>query len=175
MVKNSPAKAGRHKSCGFNPWVKRSLGGEHGNPLQYSCLENPMDRGAGRLQSTGSHSQPLLKQLSAHAHTHTYIPILISINFYCFSFFLFLHYHMPSKWHSHLQQTSGYIYFSSFPIYSTLALIFIKPQISTFLQSVQFNCSGLSDSFPPHGLQNTRLPCPSPTHRAFSNSFPFSW
>ena len=32
----------------------RSLEGGHGNPLQYSCLENPMDRGAGRLQSLGS-------------------------------------------------------------------------------------------------------------------------
>ena len=30
---------------GFNPWVGRSPGGEHGNPFQYSCLENPMDRG----------------------------------------------------------------------------------------------------------------------------------
>ena len=32
--------------CGFNPWAGRSCGGGHGNPLQYSCLENPMDRGA---------------------------------------------------------------------------------------------------------------------------------
>ena len=36
----------RHKRCRFNPWVGRSPGGGHGNPLQYSCLENPMDRGA---------------------------------------------------------------------------------------------------------------------------------
>ena len=32
----------RHKRCGFNPWLGRSLGGDHGNPLQYSCLENPI-------------------------------------------------------------------------------------------------------------------------------------
>ena len=32
----------------FNPWVGKSPGGSHGNPLQYSCLENPMDRGAWR-------------------------------------------------------------------------------------------------------------------------------
>ena len=32
----------------------RSPGGENGNPLQYSCLENPMDRGAHRLQSVES-------------------------------------------------------------------------------------------------------------------------
>ena len=32
---------------------ERSPGGENGNPLQFSCLENPMDRGHGRLQSKG--------------------------------------------------------------------------------------------------------------------------
>ena len=33
--------------CGFDPWVwEDSAGGGNGNPLQYSCLENPMDRGA---------------------------------------------------------------------------------------------------------------------------------
>ena len=36
----------RHKRCGFDPWVRRSPGGGHGNPLQYSCLENLTDRGA---------------------------------------------------------------------------------------------------------------------------------
>ena len=35
--------AGRHK---FDSQVGRSPGGGHGNPLQYSCLQNPMDRGA---------------------------------------------------------------------------------------------------------------------------------
>ena len=37
----------RHKRDGFNPWVRKiPPGGGHGNPLHYSCLENPMDRGA---------------------------------------------------------------------------------------------------------------------------------
>ena len=31
---------------GLIPWLGRSLGGGHGNPLQYYCLRNPMDRGA---------------------------------------------------------------------------------------------------------------------------------
>ena len=35
----------RHKRCGFDPWVRKIPGGGHGNPLQYPCLENPMDRG----------------------------------------------------------------------------------------------------------------------------------
>ena len=34
----------RHRRCGFDSWSGRSPGGGHGNPLQYSCLENPMDR-----------------------------------------------------------------------------------------------------------------------------------
>ena len=36
----------RHKRLGFNPWVGKIPGGGHGNPLQYPCVENPMDRGA---------------------------------------------------------------------------------------------------------------------------------
>ena len=38
-----------------------------------------------------------------------------------------------------------------------------------------FNCSVMSDSLRPHGLQHTRLPCPSPTHGTCSNSCPSSW
>ena len=40
--------------------------------------------------------------------------------------------------------------------------------------SVQFSCPVVSDSLWPHGLQYTRLPCPSPTPRAYSNSCPLS-
>ena len=44
------------------------------------------------------------------------------------------------------------------------------------LLSVQFSCSVVSNSLWPHGLQNTRLPCPpSPTPRVYSNSCPLSW
>ena len=43
MVKNLPANSG---DMGSIPRVGRSPGGENGNPLQYSCLENSMDRGA---------------------------------------------------------------------------------------------------------------------------------
>ena len=41
--------------------------------------------------------------------------------------------------------------------------------------SVQSSCSAMSDSFQPHGLQHTRLPCPLPAPRACSNSCPSSW
>ena len=46
MIKNLPANAGDIRDAGSIPWWGRSLGGGHGNPLQYSCLENPMGRGA---------------------------------------------------------------------------------------------------------------------------------
>ena len=46
MIKNSPANAEDVRDTGSIPGSVRSLGGGHGNPLQYSCLENPMDRGA---------------------------------------------------------------------------------------------------------------------------------
>ena len=36
----------RHNSCGFYPWVGKIPWKGHGDPLQYSCLENPMYRGA---------------------------------------------------------------------------------------------------------------------------------
>ena len=46
MVKNLPANAGDIRDAGSTLGLGRSPGGGHGNPLQYSCLENPMDRGA---------------------------------------------------------------------------------------------------------------------------------
>ena len=49
--------------------------------------------------------------------------------------------------------------------------MFIFPKFS----SVQFCCSVVSDSLWPHALQHARLPCPSPTPGACSNSYPLSW
>ena len=48
VVKNTPANAGDIRNAGSVPGSGRSPGGGHGNPLQYSCLENPIDRGAWR-------------------------------------------------------------------------------------------------------------------------------
>ena len=50
VVKNPHANAG---DVGSIPGLGRSPGGEHGNPLQYSCLENPMDRGTWRATDHG--------------------------------------------------------------------------------------------------------------------------
>ena len=48
MVKNPPANAGDIEDVGLISGLGRSPGGGHGNPLQYSCLENSVDRGAWR-------------------------------------------------------------------------------------------------------------------------------
>ena len=54
VVKNPPANAGDTRDVGSTPGLGRSPGVGTGNPLQYSCLENSMDRGALGLQSKGS-------------------------------------------------------------------------------------------------------------------------
>ena len=46
VVKNPPANAGDIRDAGLIPGLGRFPGGGNGNPLQYSCLENPMDREA---------------------------------------------------------------------------------------------------------------------------------
>ena len=48
-------------------------------------------------------------------------------------------------------------------------------QFANIRNSVQFSRSVVSDSLRPHGLQHTRLPCPSPSPRVCSNSSPSSW
>ena len=54
MVKNPPANARGIQDGGSVPELGRSLGGGHSNSLQYSCLENPMDRGAWRAMVRGA-------------------------------------------------------------------------------------------------------------------------
>ena len=46
MVKNPPANAGNTGDTGLVTGLERSPGGGNGNPLQYSCMKNPMDKGA---------------------------------------------------------------------------------------------------------------------------------
>ena len=67
VVKNLPANAGDVRDKGSIPGLGRSPGEGNGYPLQYCCLENPMDRGAWRAtvyRVAQSHTR--LKQLSTH-------------------------------------------------------------------------------------------------------------
>ena len=68
MVKNPPANAEDIRDAGLIPGLRRSLGEGYGNALQYSCLENPMDKGAGW---TTVHSIAK-NQTQQHTHTHTW-------------------------------------------------------------------------------------------------------
>ena len=68
VVKIPPANAGGIRDTGLFPGSGRSPGGGHGNPLQYSCLENPMEREAWRATVHGVAKSPTrLKQLSTHS------------------------------------------------------------------------------------------------------------
>ena len=70
VVKNSPASAGEMRDIGLNLGSRRSPGGGHGNPLQYSCLETPMDRGAWRATVYG-----VAKSDTTEAQ-HTLVPLV---------------------------------------------------------------------------------------------------
>ena len=70
MVKNPSAYAGDVIGMGLIPGLGRFPGGGHGNPLQYSCLVNPMDRGAWwATVHRVAKSWTQLKRVSTHAET----------------------------------------------------------------------------------------------------------
>ena len=74
VVKNLPANAGDARNTRSMPGSGRSPGIGNGNPLQYSCLENSMDRGAWQATVHGAAESDTTEQLSAHAHTQAGIP-----------------------------------------------------------------------------------------------------
>ena len=81
MVKNPSAKAGDIRDMGSMPGSGRSPGRGHGNPLEYSCLENPMDRGAWQVTAHWvAKSWTRLKQLSKHAYSATVIFPKLQVN-----------------------------------------------------------------------------------------------
>ena len=82
VVKNSPANAGDKRDTGSITGSGRSSGEGHGNPLQYSCLENPMDREAWwAVVYRVTKSRTRLKQLST-IYIQTYIHTCIHIYIY---------------------------------------------------------------------------------------------
>ena len=87
VVKNPPTNAADVRDLGSIPGLGRSPGGGHGNSLQYSCLEIPMDRGAcwGTVHGFAK-NWTQLKQPNTHAcmhiKAHTFILIYICIHVY---------------------------------------------------------------------------------------------
>ena len=73
VVKNPPANAGDVRDTGSIPELGGSLGGWHGNPLQHSCLENTMDRGAWQATVHGVVESDRTEQLTHKEPTITFI------------------------------------------------------------------------------------------------------
>ena len=67
VVKNPPANAGDSKDLSSIPGSGRSPGEGDENPLQYSYLENPMDRGAWRASPWGCRESDITERLSTHS------------------------------------------------------------------------------------------------------------
>ena len=77
MLKFSGGSEGKESACnvgdlGLIPESGRFPGEGHGNPLQYSYLENPMDRGAWRAIVHGVTKETKLSDSYTHTHTHTH-------------------------------------------------------------------------------------------------------
>ena len=67
----------------FSPGSGRSPGGGHGNPLQYSCLENPMGRGSlAGYRPWGHKESDMTEQLSTAGQTNHLHPLIYSTNIY---------------------------------------------------------------------------------------------
>ena len=86
LIKNPSANTGDRLQCrrpSFDPWVRKIPWRRKWQPLQHSCLENPMDRGAGGLQSMGSqrvrHDLATKQQQHAYTriHTHTLLVLFL--------------------------------------------------------------------------------------------------
>ena len=76
VIKNPSTDAGDTEGVGSIPGWRRSPGGGNGNPLQYSCLENPMDRGAWRATVHGvTKESDTTEQLSTHTLTDIYMAL----------------------------------------------------------------------------------------------------
>ena len=71
VVKNPPANAGDTRDSGLIPGMGQFPGGGNGNPLQYSCLGNPMDRGDWWATVHGVAESGTAEHTHTHTHTHT--------------------------------------------------------------------------------------------------------
>ena len=87
--KESACNTGATGNAGSIPGSGRSLGGGHGNSLQYSCPENPMDRGAWQATVLRvAKSRTRLKWLRTHAQCFI-MPVWICLKFSCFVYLTF--------------------------------------------------------------------------------------
>ena len=150
VSKESACNAG---DPGSIPGLGRSSGEGNGNPLQYSRLENPMDRGAwwATAQGMARVRHNLATKPPPPPHSHEYKPQdFISSPLHPFPKPPILIHSIPSN-----------------PAWAFCLIFFFY-----YFSSIQFSHSIVFNSWRPHGLQLARLPCPSPTSGVYSNSCP---
>ena len=102
VVPNLPANAGDTGDPSLIPGLGRSPGEGDGNPFQYSCPENPMDRGAWQDTVHGAAESDMTEQLSAHTENTTKEKKLCVLP-------------SPIQPSSFLMNKSSLFYFGSFP------------------------------------------------------------
>ena len=68
VIKTPPANAEDVRDAGLIPVLEKSPGGGHGNPFQYSCLKNPMDRGAWRAAVDGVTEESNTTEVTKHSN-----------------------------------------------------------------------------------------------------------
>ena len=146
------------------------IGGGSGNPLQCSCLENTRDGRAWWAAVYGvAQSQTWLKRLSSSSSNATTIKKKKEwwqqVNKEdTLKFFLK---NLSSNRRKKMRWKCSKAFKISVPARATWGWLFLE---QFQLSSVQFSYSVVFDSLWPHGLQHTRLPCPSPTPGVYSNS-----
>ena len=92
VVKNLPANAGDVRKLGFDPWVGKMPWRRVWHPLQYSCLENPMDKGPWRATVCWvSKSQTLTHDIIACMHPLYNIYMCICVYIYIYSMCVYIY------------------------------------------------------------------------------------
>ena len=87
LVKDPPANVGDGRDMNSIPGLGRSPGDRNGNLLQYSCLENSMDRGAWQAIVHGV-TKSWAQHMHTHTHTHTHTHKVIGVHFLLHPFYL---------------------------------------------------------------------------------------
>ena len=124
LVINIPlANAGDIRDMGLILRLVRSPEGGHGNPLQYSCLENPMDRGAWGIQYIGlQKSQLWLNRLNTHIYMYMYMWVCMYVWVYiyvctymhiCICIYIYVYMYNVGLWKYHLLTWSSVIIIKS--------------------------------------------------------------